>query len=200
MIETERLWIRPFVEVDVDALYPLVYADPEVRDAWSGYRETLEQFRERFRTTALWRVEAGFGFRAVVRKEGDVLIGLMGFQRYDEDEDTSYIVFADGSSPVGRNPDLVEVELTYAFGRAYWGQSYATEAGRALIAEGFTRLGIGRIINAVHPDNAHRIHLMQRLGLRIEPNLYPDDFTRHGKPGVLGIQDKNEYGNRSAWG
>jgi RimJ/RimL family protein N-acetyltransferase len=35
-LQTERLTIRPFVESDVGELYQLVYANPLVRDTWSG--------------------------------------------------------------------------------------------------------------------------------------------------------------------
>jgi RimJ/RimL family protein N-acetyltransferase len=187
MLVTERLIIRSFCETDVEELYRLVYADHVVRDAWSGYRETLEQFRQRFRTTKLWHAEDGFGFRAVVRKADGALLGLMGLQKYEPDEDNSFIVFADGSSPVGRDPARLEVELTYALGRDYWGQGYATEAGQALIQEGFSRLGIVRIVNAVNPHNANTINLMRRLGFHIEANHNLQDLVNYGVPGVLGI-------------
>jgi RimJ/RimL family protein N-acetyltransferase len=189
-LETERLLIRLFDEADVDELYQLVYADPAVRDMWSGYRETLEQFRERFRATPLWHADDGFGFRAVTRKADGALLGLVGLQRYEPGEDTSYIVFADGTSPIGQKPDLLEAELTYAFGRAYWKQGYAAEAGWAVIDEGFTRLGVGRIVNGVLPSNENSINLMRRLGFRIEANHNPRDLEVYGMPGVLGILDR----------
>jgi len=40
----------------------------------------------------------------------------MGFQRHRDEPD---IVFLDGARPVASDPDLVDVELTYALGRAY---------------------------------------------------------------------------------
>jgi RimJ/RimL family protein N-acetyltransferase len=135
LIETERLILRPFDAGDLGELYGLVYADPQVRDAWSGYRETLEQFRRRFAKGSVWRVVDGIGYWAVVLKEGGTLLGLIGFQRHQHD---ARIVFADGARPVASNPDRVDVELTYALGRAYWKRSYATEAGTALITEGYS--------------------------------------------------------------
>jgi RimJ/RimL family protein N-acetyltransferase len=187
LVETERLILRPFEAGDTEELYRLVYADPEVREAWSGYRETLEQFRRRFAEGGVWRVEDGFGFRAVILKEGGVLLGLMGFQRH---QDEPGIVLGDGARPVASDPDLVDVELTYALGRAYWKRGYATEAGAALIAMGFDRLGIDRIINWVDPHNANTIGLMRRLGFRIEPNRNPDDLSKSGAPSVLGILER----------
>jgi len=190
-LETQRLLLRPFVEVDVDAIYALVYADSQVREAWSGYTGPPETFRLRFRGKAVWHAEGGFGFLAVVRKADDRLLGLMGFQRYEPGEDTSHMRFVDPKEQVGTDPTLTEVELTYALGRAYWGLGYATEAGQALIEFGFRRLGIDRIVNAVlvHPD--HRsLALIERLGFRVVANLNPQVIAEGpfaGAPGAIGL-------------
>ena len=111
----------------------------------------------------------------------------MGFQRHC---DEPRIVFLDGARTVASDPDRVDVELTFALGRAYWKRGYATEAGAALIAEGFHRLGIDRIVNWVNPHNAHTMGLMTRLGFRFEPNCYPDDLARPGTASVLGILER----------
>jgi len=190
-METQRLALRPLEEQDVAELYALVYADGRVREAWSGYAGTLHAFRLRFSSDPVWHAEDGLGFLAVVRKAEGRLLGLMGFQRYEPDEDTSHMRFEDPADEVGRDPALVEVELTYALGRAYWGQGYATEAGRALIELGFRRLGIDRIVNSVlvHPD--HRsLALIERLGFRVVGNLNPPVIAEGpfaGSPGAIGI-------------
>lgn len=82
------------------------------------------------------------------------------------------------------------MELTYAIGRAYWKRGYATEAGAALIPEGFDHLGIDRIVNWVNPHNANTIGLMRALGFRIELNRNPGDLARYGTPSVLGILER----------
>ena len=187
LLTTERLIIRPFVDEDVDELYRLVYADHRVRDWWSGYRETLEQFRQRFKAAKVWHAEDGFGFRALELKADPALIGLMGLQKYEPGEDTNFIVFANGTRGVGKTPAFIEVELTYALGRFYWNQGYAIEAGRAIVDEGFGKLGVARIINAVDPRNHNSINLMKRLGFRIEANHDPRNLKDYGVPGVLGI-------------
>ena len=149
--ETDRLLLRPFTESDVDAIYTLVYADSRVREAWSGYTGTLEAFRSRFAREPLWHAEDGFGFLAVEHKADDQLLGLMGFQCYEQGEDTGHMRFEDPANEVGRDPAQIEVELTYALGHAYWGHGYATEAGRALIQVGFCQLGIARTFQIVKP-------------------------------------------------
>jgi RimJ/RimL family protein N-acetyltransferase len=197
MLKTERLVLRPFTEADVDEIYDLVYADRRVREAWSGYTGTLPEFRKRFAVDPIWHAEDGFGFLAIALRDGNRLLGLMGFQQYEPGEDTSFMVFEDPADEIGLDPAIVEVELTYALGCAYWGHGYASEAGRALIEYGFEKLGIDRIVNAVivHPE--HRsLALLRRLGFRIVKNLKQNDISQGpfaGSPGAIGILERDSF-------
>lgn len=157
----------------MDEIYRLVYADPAVKNVWSGQTGTEDQIKAVF-THCHVDCADDYCYHAVLRKGDGRLLGLMGFQRHRPDEDLGWLVF-EHRSPVGwRRPDLVEVELTYAFGRAYWGHGYATEAGRAAIAYGFGEMGIARIVNGTLAANHRSIALMQRLGFVIQRNLNPD--------------------------
>ena len=174
MFETERLQIRPFDEADTEAIYTLVYADEEVRRPWSSFEGTLDEFRERFRAGKNWRITEGFGYWAMVRKNDNQLMGLIGFQNYADDV-ADWLLMPDGSRDVGQVPGCVDAELTYAVGKAYWGQGYATEAGRALLDYGFNSIGISRIINGISPTNAASRDLMTRLGFTFLDNGNPED-------------------------
>jgi RimJ/RimL family protein N-acetyltransferase len=112
----------------------------------------------------------------------------MGFQRHapGEGEEISYLLSeAEPARRVGFDPGFIEAELTYALGRAYWHQGYATEMGRRIIAYGFETLGIGRIIQGVRAANLNSVSLMRRLGFRIEKGLDPGQVV-----GVLGAQER----------
>jgi RimJ/RimL family protein N-acetyltransferase len=175
MLETPRLALRRFRPDDCQAIYRLVYGDPEVRDHWSAFRGTLEEFGERFATGRLWLGSTdGFGYRALQRKQDGALLGLMGFQNHGE-ESMDWLLMPDGSRTVGHIPGLIDAELTYALGRPYWGQGYATEAGEAMIGYGFAELGIDRIINAISHENRRSRELMRRLGFVFLDNGNPDD-------------------------
>ena len=78
-LETERLIIRPFAMGDLDEIYSLVYADPEVKTMWSGQTGTPEQIKVTFFERHIRRTD-DFGFKAVVRRDGQRLIGLIGFR------------------------------------------------------------------------------------------------------------------------
>jgi RimJ/RimL family protein N-acetyltransferase len=111
----------------------------------------------------------------------------MGFQRHEpgKGEDIYYLLSEnEPDRQVGFDPNFIEVELTYALGRDYWKNGYATEMGKAMIVYGFEQLGIGRIIQGVSSANPNSVKLMQRLGLRIEKGLYSGQ--------VVGILDNYE--------
>ena len=68
---------------------------------------------------------------------------------------------------------MLEVELAYVLGRAFWGYGYATEAGRAVLAYGFGELGVRRVLSPISSANARSIALARRLGCHIRRNLHP---------------------------
>jgi [ribosomal protein S5]-alanine N-acetyltransferase len=176
ILETTRLLLRDFELVDLDELYSLVYADPLVKDTWSRATGTPEEIKNRFAQRWI-EPRSPFGLKAVVLKQTHALIGLMGFQAHEpaEGEEIYYLLSQEHPQrSVNRDPACLEVELTYALGRAYWKQGFATEMGRALIDYGFQTLGIGRIIQGVLARNPNSVNLMRRLGFRIEQGLRED--------------------------
>ena len=59
-------------------------------------------------------------------------------------------------------------EVGWAFGAEYRGQGYATEAAGALVAYGFSSLGLRRIHADTGIDNLASMRMMERLGMRRE--------------------------------
>ncbi|MEM9373557.1 MAG: GNAT family N-acetyltransferase [Planctomycetota bacterium] len=70
-----------------------------------------------------------------------------------------------------------EPELKYAFRRAFWGQGFATEAGRALIEWGFDTARLNSIIATVSPDNQASHAVLRKIGMR-ERRCVAGDETR----------------------
>ena len=56
------------------------------------------------------------------------------------------------------------VEVAGGSNRRFWGQGYATEAARAAIEDGFTRIDLKDIVALTVLDNLPSQHVMQRLG------------------------------------
>jgi [ribosomal protein S5]-alanine N-acetyltransferase len=175
---TERLELRPFGGDD-EAIHGLVFADPLVAIPFAGVTRTLEEVRAWLAHRALQAAEDDLGFWAVVRGSDDALLGLVALQPYVP----WWIVWE--HDPAARHR-RVEVELSYALGRRYWGNGYATEAGRALVSYAFERLRLARIAYGVDGANERSVGVMRRLGFRLERNLHPD-----GAGAVVGVLDND---------
>jgi [ribosomal protein S5]-alanine N-acetyltransferase len=178
VMETERLLIRHFEPGDLDAIYAAVYSDPEVCRFFCRTTRPIEQVREWIPFRSYQSRHEEFGLMAVVVKQTGTLIGLCGIQPYYE---PSQVLASEAHRPYV----LVEVELTYAFGKQFWGQGYAQEACRAMIAYAFEDVRLGRLVTGCDPENHRAARLQDSLGMRKERNVHPD-----AAPGELvGILD-----------
>lgn len=143
VVETERVQLRRWEDGDA-AQVARIYSKPEVMKfipggVWSAERTALaiERMRE-------LDVERGFGFYPVVVKSLGSVIGHCG---------------------LGLLEQTPEVEVAYLLDSPYWGQGYASEAASAIIAHGFARLNIPRIVAVAFPENVRSISVMRRIGM-----------------------------------
>ena len=169
-IETDRLLLRLHTIDDLDEGHRLLYADPEVAPAFAGRVYSLEESRERL-SDKIWLNQhsggQGWGYWSVLRREDRRLIGLVIFghperiywSRPDECKESPY-------TPLF-------TEIGYAFGRAYWGQGYATEAARAVLEYAFRHLRVSRfeIPWSKGPRNPRSFNVYRRLGVEVKGGL-----------------------------
>lgn len=165
-LETARLILRPFTKNDI-AIHHVIFSDPEVCRFYCGKTRTQEETQE-WLIHRKWqaRSEDDLGFSAVVRKSDNQILGLVALQlcvsptlRLEEEPDTPF------------HP--LTIELSYAIGRSYQQQGYATEACRALIEYGFKEMRLQRLINGVSEENIPTNRLCQTLGFRQFKNVHP---------------------------
>lgn len=148
-IETERLVLRPLAPADAAGLFA-IFSDPEVMRYWN---------------TAPWpSIETSARFIAERREEMDRQAAL-----------TLGIFPKGGGRPIGKcmlfslDKASRRAEIGFGLDRRHWGRGCIGEAGRALIAHGFARLGLRRIEAEIDPDNRASAQALERLG-----------FTREG--------------------
>jgi RimJ/RimL family protein N-acetyltransferase len=85
-------------------------------------------------------------------------------------------------------------ELGYWFGKAYWGQGYATEAAQAVTDWGFTTLPLDRIHAACYAPNIASARIMQKIGMTYE-GTQRNHYIRFGV-----VHDVHNYGIlRAEW-
>lgn len=142
-ILTERLALRPYEPEDVAQIHAVLYGDPEAMRLLGGpldihgARAAVERYIAHFQ-------REGYSFAPVIERETGLIAGEAG-------------LFPFG----GEGPD---VELGYALGPAFWGHGYATEIGRALLAEAFGPLGLERVVAVTREVNAGSRHVLAKLG------------------------------------
>jgi RimJ/RimL family protein N-acetyltransferase len=154
-IETERLSLRPFTLDDAEAWLPLISIPEIIRFTGDTPAQSVDEARELLRTRPLRDYAVyGHGRLAVIEKASGRLVGFCGFK---------FVV------------ELGEVDIGYRFLPDCWGKGYATESTAALMAHGRRAHGIGRVVATVHPDNPASGRVLEKLGLRYERLLEPDD-------------------------
>jgi RimJ/RimL family protein N-acetyltransferase len=69
------------------------------------------------------------------------------------------------------------IEIGWRFAPRYWGQGYATEAAKAVLAYGFDTLGFADVYSMSALGNKRSFAVMKRIGLR-----YVKDYLAPGLP------------------
>jgi RimJ/RimL family protein N-acetyltransferase len=59
------------------------------------------------------------------------------------------------------------VEIDFILGKPYWGQGFASEAGRTSLCYGFDQLGVTSVVGIVHPENKVSQRVLEKLGMRL---------------------------------
>jgi len=146
-IFTERLAIRPYEPGDLAQLHKVLYGDPASMALLGGARD-IAGTKASIERSMLQQEIGGYSFWPVFERETGLLVGEAGL-----------FPLAPGG------PDTA---LGYAFGRDYWGQGYATEAGRAALDEGFGPLGLDRIVAITREANTRSRKVLGKLGFRLD--------------------------------
>jgi RimJ/RimL family protein N-acetyltransferase len=143
-IKTARLDLTTFAESDIRELVPLI-----------GAREVAETtlripypYEERHAREFLLSEIKENELRLIIRLRSDGrLCGGIGLHPDSEPQ---------------------QAELGYWIGVPFWGNGYATEAGRAVLGSGFKQLKFNRIFAAHFAGNEASGRVLQKIGMRYE--------------------------------
>ncbi len=175
LLETTRLFIRPFQIEDLEATYRLFDIELNTDDLRTEKMETKHERAEWLE----WSVhnykelakldQPPYGDRAIILKSTKTLIGSCGFVPcLNAFEQMPNFDYYDRSG----NPGLYSTEfgLFYAISPSHQRQGYASEAAQALIGYAFRQLHLKRVIATTSYDNIGSMAVMRKLGMRIERN------------------------------
>ena len=71
-----------------------------------------------------------------------------------------------------KRDDLEDVDVGFAISERYCGKGYAYEAAAAVMHYGRNVLGLPRIVGVTAPDNRASIHLLEKLGLKLQGRIH----------------------------
>ncbi len=173
-IATDRLVLRKMHTYDYNDMYSYASrADLTEYLLWSPHssssytKEYLKYVEKRY-------LVGDFYDFAVVEKEGGKMIGTCGFTKIDLQNKVAEIGYV-------LNPD-------------FHNRGYATEAARAVIEFGFSRLGVNRIEARFMEGNDASLRVMQKLGMTLEGYMRNSMLVK-GKYRTIGVCSilKSEY-------
>ena len=146
MIETPRLILRPWRDSDF-APFAELCADPVVMRFLRGPL-TREQSDAYVRRVQQHWADHGFGKWVVEAPGVASFIGAIGL---------SNVQYEASFTPA--------VEIAWRLQQRFWGQGYATEAARAAMQDGYTRVGLREIVAVTALGNIPSQRVMERLGM-----------------------------------
>jgi RimJ/RimL family protein N-acetyltransferase len=156
LLKTPRLIVRQFTEDDVDNLFEL-NSDPAVMRYLTGGQGTPRaEVRDQiipFHLGVYGRLDRLGTWAAQSAASGEFL-GWFHFRPAGGRADLT-------------NIDLTNIDLGYRLRRSAWNQGYATEGSHALIALGFTELGVERVFAHTMTVNAASRQVMEKCGLTL---------------------------------
>ena len=147
VLESERLLFRSHEAADLDA-FCAMEADAEVRRYVGGAPRTREAAEQRFWEGVIQPVEDRLAMWATVLKVDGSYIGRCGLY----------------PNIRGEQKVAGEAVLGFYLARQFWGQGFASEAGRALVEFGFDELMLERIVTAVQVENTASVRILEKLG------------------------------------
>jgi len=144
-METERIYMRSFLEKDASYLYHLD-ADPLV-SKYTGEppKKNINEALQLIKNYDHY-AKYNMGRLACIRKSDQTFLGWCGLKTILEEN---------GSV----------VDLGYRFYRKYWNMGFATESSLRSLEYGFESLGLTEIIAHVDPENVPSIRVMQKVGM-----------------------------------
>jgi ribosomal-protein-alanine N-acetyltransferase len=153
-IITARLLLRRWREAD-QRPFAALNADPEVMEYFpacltpAASNDLIDGFEARFD-------ERGYGLWALELLATGEFVGFTGLD-----------------IPSFEAHFTPAVEVGWRLARSAWGHGYATEAGRASLAFGFEKAGLGEIVSFTSTVNLRSQSVMRRIGMNHDP---ADDF------------------------
>lgn len=153
-LQTERLILRPWKKSDLLPFSemhddPVVMADLDGRISMKSSKEKLRRYSLSFKTL-------GYGRWCVVDRQNS-FVGYVGISHHDTHH------------ALGEHD-----EIGWRLNKKFWGLGLASEAAKAALLDGFTRLKMKRVWSCTSPTNTRSQAVMERLSMQ---RAFEHDFN-----------------------
>ena len=176
ILETGRLILR--TEAPGDLAFWLEQMNTEEVLRYLGGPREPHEVEATFAQTAAAIAREGFGFWILQLKESGAPIGKAGLNRIETD-----------AAPMALRG---AVQIGWSLHPNHWRQGLASEAAQAILAYGFTRLGMDEIYAQTSESNIASWRMMEKLGMqRMREFDYPDpDYPPTENPTIVYVKEK----------
>jgi ribosomal-protein-alanine N-acetyltransferase len=148
VLETDRIVARRLVLDDAPFILRLVNEPSWIEFIGDKGVRTLDDARDYIaKGPGAMYVKHGFGLYVVERKSDGLAIGMCGLIKRDA---------------------LKDVDIGFAFLPEHWGQGYASESARAMLAHAKDDFGLTRLVAITTQHNGSSIKLLERIGFAFE--------------------------------
>ena len=154
ILSTDRLVIRELETNDVPALMK-IFSNPIARK-YAPDTKNLEEVNTWIERILAAYEEHGHCLWALIRKKQNDFVGMCGLIQQHIRE-------------------YGETELGYHLIPHYWGNGYATEAGKSCLGYAFNQLDKNKVVSFINPKNSPSIAVAKRVGMTKEIDLKPNE-------------------------
>lgn len=150
-LETERLYLRPFIEQDAIHLFDLNNDKEVMRYTGDVPFDSIDEARNfavNYSTDPAGQIQLhGMGRLAVIRKEDEAFLGWNGLKNHTQKG---------------------FVDIGYRFIKKYWGKGYATESGIEIVKHAFEHHKLDLLVAQVHELNYGSQIVAQKLSMTLD--------------------------------
>lgn len=159
-LETDRLVLRPFTEDDYDVLHEMRSNEEVSRYLYSypfSPERTHDFLQEKIAGASVDHEGQWLSAAATLRETGEVVADVALLWASDEHR---------------------QGEIGFVVHPAHQGMGYATEAARPLLAFGFEKLELHRVIGRLDARNDGSARVLEKLGMRREAHLVENEWIK----------------------
>jgi RimJ/RimL family protein N-acetyltransferase len=163
ILETQRLYLREMTPEDAENVYRLNLDWDNIRYTGDKPFESIQEAKQFLENYSHYRIY-GFGRWAVIDKVFGEFLGWCGLKY---------------------TPELDEYDIGFRLFKECWNKGIGTEAAKACLDYGFSKIGLTRIVGRAMNENIGSIKVLEKIGLK-----YSEEYDFEGKSGAIYVITK----------